>query len=78
MPLATVSATHVRVSCDACRSASAEVCGRRELEVFARTEAVTKFRRAGWHNDTGRIKDDRRSDGSGRWYCPECAKRSHL
>ena len=74
MPLSTVNASHVRVVCDACRSASAEVCGRRELEVFARTEAVGKFRRAGWHNDSGyggrKDEGTRRSDGVGPLVLP--------
>jgi hypothetical protein len=45
---------HERVVCDACRTASAGVCARRELEVTARLTAVPKFRRSGWHHDPGR------------------------
>ena len=84
MTIEVVSAAHVRVTCDGCKAASAELCGRRELEVFARTEAVPKFRKAGWHHDPGsrgrreRTIASAEADGSGRWYCPECAKRTHL
>ncbi len=83
MPLQLVEATHVHVVCDACRSQTAEVCGRRDLPATATVEAVRKFRAAGWHHDPGshlrqkRVADAERT-GVGRWYCPACGSRAHL
>jgi hypothetical protein len=83
MALQILEAAHVRVTCDACSTASAEVCGKRDLPVMARVAAVRKFREVGWHNDPGsrrsaRAEKDAEMSGSGRWYCPACARRSHL
>jgi hypothetical protein len=79
VPLQVIEATHVRVICDACRTASAEQCGKRELAVTARATAVPKFRKAGWHYDPSehartKTLEQAERDGSGRWYCPACAK----
>lgn len=83
MPLAVVEAAHVRVVCDACGAASAEVCGKRDLPVMARVAAVRKFKSVGWHHDPGSTprastQEDIRRTGAGRWYCPQCGRRSHL
>jgi len=83
MGISVVDATHVRVVCDACREASAEVCGRREIAIVARTSAVEKFRRAGWHHDAGTYTRARSSEqmeraGAGRWYCRACSRVAHL
>jgi hypothetical protein len=83
MPLMQVEATHLRVVCDACHVASAEVCAKRTVALAARIAAVPRFRAAGWHNDVGeytraRALDEARREGSGKWYCPECARRTHL
>jgi hypothetical protein len=83
MPLVLVESTHVRVICDACRSASAEVCAKRDLDVTAKIGAVPKFKRAGWHHDPGRHGRVRAlemadREGAGRWYCPTCARKTHL
>jgi hypothetical protein len=83
MPLLVVEAIHVRVVCDSCRSASAELCGRRDLAVSARVTAASKFRAHGWHHDPGtharvRALEQAERDGSGRWYCPACARQTHL
>ena len=84
MPLQLVEAEHVRVVCDACRTTTAEVCGKRDLPVIARVAAVRKFKAVGWHHEPGRqhasarAEKESESSGSGRWYCPQCARRSHL
>ena len=83
MPLCVVEASHIRVVCDACRTGSAEVCGKRDLPVAARVAACRKFRAVGWHHDPGserrsRVLDQAEREGSGRWYCPTCASKSHL
>ena len=83
MPLLLVEATHVRVVCDACRSATAEVCGKRELPMLAKVTAAQRFRTHGWHHDPGtharvRALEQAERDGSGRWYCPKCARQTHL
>ncbi|HLK36145.1 MAG TPA: hypothetical protein VKU41_05290, partial [Polyangiaceae bacterium] len=79
-----LEATHVRVVCDGCRSASAESCGKRDVPTLARIAAVKRFRDFGWHHDPGRRHLSARSEndseihGTGRWYCPTCARKSHL
>ena len=84
MALQVLEAAHLRVTCDACRTATAEVCGKRDLPVAARVAAIRKFKMVGWHNDPGgnhssaRAESDAASSGSGRWYCPTCARRTHL
>jgi hypothetical protein len=83
MALAVVDGIHIRVTCDGCRSATAEVCSRRDLPVVARVAAIRKFRATGWHHDAGyhaRLKTQEQidRDGAGRWYCPECGKKTHL
>ncbi|HZU84907.1 MAG TPA: hypothetical protein VE987_18375 [Polyangiaceae bacterium] len=83
MALALVDSLHVRVYCDGCRSATAEVCSQRDLPVMARVAAIRKFRAAGWHHDPGyhsrsKTLEQVQRDGSGRWYCPQCASKSHL
>jgi hypothetical protein len=81
--LSLLEATHVRVVCDSCRTASAELCGKRELAVTARALAVPKFRAAGWHHDPGtharsRTVEQLEREGGGRWYCPACSAKTHL
>jgi hypothetical protein len=83
MSLQTLEASHLRVTRDACRSASAEVCGKRDLPIAARIAAMRKFKAAGWHHDAGvdrraRVIERAEREGSGRWYCPTCARRTHL
>ncbi len=83
VPLQVVEATHIRVICDGCRTASAELCGKRELAVTARARAVPKFENAGWHHDPGdhvrqKTREQSERDGSGRWYCPTCGRKTHL
>jgi len=83
MPLVPVDASHIRVTCDACRKNSAEVCGRRDPPVMARVAAVRKFRAQGWHHDPGspsrtKTLEESERDGAGRWYCPECGSARHL
>jgi hypothetical protein len=83
MPLQIVEATHIRVLCDACRTASAELCGKRDLAVAVKIVAVQKFRAHGWHHDAGthartRAFEQAERDGSGKWYCPTCASQTHL
>ena len=83
VPLLTIEAAHVRVVCDSCRTTSAEVCAKRELPIVARAMAVAKFQAAGWHHDprdSERVKRfaEAKQDGTGRWYCPTCARRTHL
>ncbi len=79
VPLETLGAAHIRVTCDACRSADAEVCGKRDLPLMARVAAVRKFRAAGWRHEapeyvrTEALRDAR-LDGLGRWFCPTCAR----
>jgi hypothetical protein len=82
MPLELVEATHIRVTCSGC-GVNAEVCPKRELPATARASAVTKFRKAGWHFDPGEHTRDRSleyamREGMGRWYCPACARNTHL
>ena len=82
--LQRIEASHLRVTCDACRTASAEVFGKQDLPVMACVAAVRKFKAVGWHNDPGEHRrsktlDDVQRDGSGRWYCPTCAtEETHL
>ncbi|HEY8089733.1 MAG TPA: hypothetical protein VIF09_17855 [Polyangiaceae bacterium] len=84
MPLTVLEAAHLRVTCDSCRTRSAEVCGKRDLPAMARVAAVRKFKSVGWHHDAGvrqtsvRAEIDSDASGSGRWYCPECSRRTHL
>lgn len=81
VPLQLVEATHLRVTCDACRAATAEVCGKRDRGDLARAAAVRKFRAVGWHHNPGRVAASARAEkeaetsGSGRWYCPTCVRR---
>jgi hypothetical protein len=84
VPLAVLEAAHLRVTCDSCRTKTAEVCGKRDLPAMARVAAVRKFKSVGWHHDPGRQHSSMRSEidadagGSGRWYCPECSRQTHL
>jgi hypothetical protein len=80
VPLAVVYSTHVRVLCDACETATAEVYGARDLPVMATVAAVRKFKSVGWHHDPGRdlrakLVDDAERTGWGRWYCPKCGRK---
>jgi hypothetical protein len=82
VPLESLSAAHIRVTCDACRSADAEVCGKRDMPLMARVAAIRKFRAAGWRhepNEYTRTEELQvaRADGLGRWYCPACARSRH-
>ena len=84
MALQVIEAAHIRVTCDACRTATAEVCGKRDLPVAARVAAIRKFKEVGWHHDPSRnhgsVRAEREAEASGwgRWYCPSCGRRSHL
>jgi hypothetical protein len=83
MPLQLLQAAHVRVICDSCRTATAEVCGKRDLPVMARVAAVRKFKSVGWHLDVGdrarpKTLELAEREGAGRWYCPTCASQTHL
>jgi hypothetical protein len=83
VPLVALEAAHLRVTCDACRTATAEVCGKRDLPVMARVAAIRKFRAVGWHHDPGDLArtktlEQAQRDGSGRWYCPQCGRQRHL
>ena len=83
MPLASLGAAHIRVTCDACGVVTAEVCGRRDPPVMARVAAIRKFKTAGWHHDPGshartRTLEEVQRDGTGKWYCPTCERRGHL
>ena len=49
----------------------AEVCCKRLENDGAKRMAVDQFRKAGWHVDG--LNTDRE-----RWYCPGCAKGTHL
>jgi hypothetical protein len=71
---------HVRVACDNCRVADAEVCCLRETGNAARKLAVEKLKRAGWHHDPARTRDryDGQTIGGGRWYCPSCRGNRNL
>jgi hypothetical protein len=84
--LTMIETAHVRVQCDSC-GVSAEVCGRRDLPVMARVAAVRKFHAIGWHLDpshparrssSARAERESSEMGSGKWYCPGCAAKSHL
>ena len=82
-PLAPLDACHIRVVCDACRVASAEVCGKRDLPIAATVSAIRKFKANGWHHDAGqnmrqKSVEDAERTGSGRWYCPACSRSTHL
>jgi hypothetical protein len=82
--LQLVETAHIRVTCDSCSTATAEVCGKRDLPVMARVAAVRKFKAVGWHHDpshrhtSARAVNESESDGAGRWYCPACARSTHL
>jgi hypothetical protein len=83
VPFAFIDAAHLRVTCDACRSSSAEVCGKRDPPVMARVAAMRKFKASGWHHDPGsyartKTLEEAERDGSGRWYCPSCGRKGHL
>ncbi len=83
VPLKLVEACHVRVVCDGCGQASAELCCKREQGLAAKQSAAPRFRSAGWHHDPGRHASARAESeseraGSGRWYCPACARQTHL
>jgi hypothetical protein len=50
---------------------------------MARVAAVRKFKEVGWHNDPGeyaraKTLEQVQQEGGGRWYCPICARRTHL
>ena len=89
MSLAILEASHIRVTCDRC-GVTAEVCGRRDLPVMARVASVKKFLSIGWHQDArptpsaARRSSSARADkestemGNGKWYCPGCARQTHL
>ena len=81
--LTMIEAAHIRVTCDSC-GVTAEVCGQRDLPVMARVASVRKFHAIGWHLDASTRSASARSakeaaeTGSGRWYCPGCARKTHL
>jgi hypothetical protein len=81
--LQTVEAAHLRVTCDACCTATAEACGKRDLPTAARVAAVRKFQAVGWHHDPrisdrARVVEQTQRDGGGKWYCPTCAAKTDL
>jgi hypothetical protein len=82
VPLQIVDAVHVRVVCDGGCGVTAELCGKREPAVAARASGAQKFRGLGWHHDPATHRDREYQmalrDGSGRWYCPKCARKTHL
>lgn len=80
MAMLDTQGAHVRVQCDNCRVADAEVCCLREVGNAARKLAVEKFKRAGWHHDPARTRDryDGQTIGGGRWYCPSCRGNRNL
>lgn len=84
MTLVEVNAAHLRVTCDGCGTNTAEVCGKRDLPTMARVAAVRKFQAVGWHFDPSRRAASTRGQkeasemGDGKWYCPDCARRTHL
>jgi hypothetical protein len=51
--------------------------------VMAKVAAVRKFKATGWHHDPGyqaraKAQYEAVQTGAGRWYCPTCARRTHL
>jgi hypothetical protein len=78
MPMTTKSATHYKVACSRCGK-DAEVCPQRQVDIDVWLHAVRAFERAGWHQDidlTRRAhgRNDQATYGSGKWFCPSCAK----
>jgi hypothetical protein len=76
--MTTRPATHYKVACSRCGEDS-EVCPRRQTDLDVWLRAVQAFEKAGWHQDidqSGRQhgRNDQRTYGSGKWFCPECAK----
>jgi hypothetical protein len=54
-----------------------------DLPIAAHIAAMRKFKAVGWHLDAGtdrraRVLEQALRDGSGLWYCPSCARRTHL
>ena len=50
---------------------------------MARVAAVRKFKAVGWHNNPGeharaKTLEQVQREGGGRWYCPTCARKTHL
>jgi hypothetical protein len=51
---------------------------------MARVASVKKFLSIGWHHDAARRPGSARADkdstemGNGKWYCPGCARQTHL
>jgi hypothetical protein len=79
MPMTTHAATHYRVVCSCC-STDAEVCPQRQTDLDVWLRAVRAFERAGWHQDIDRAhrthgRHDQETYGSGKWFCPACAKK---
>ena len=78
MPMTTRQATHYVVVCAACGTDS-QICPRRQTDLDVWLRAVGAFERAGWHQDIDQShrthgRNDQRTYGSGRWYCPACAR----
>jgi hypothetical protein len=76
--MTTRQATHYVVVCAACGK-DAELCPRRQTDLDVWLRAVRAFERAGWHQDIDQShrthgRNDQRTYGRGRWYCPACAK----
>jgi hypothetical protein len=77
--MTTRPATHYRVLC-ACCGSDAEVCPRRQTDLDVWLRAVRAFEKAGWHQDIDHAhrshgRNDQQTYGSGKWFCPECAKK---
>lgn len=82
MPMTTHAATHYKVVCSRC-GVDAEVCPQRQTDLDVWLRAVRAFERAGWHQDIDHSRrshgrNDERTHGGGTWYCPKCARETHL
>ena len=80
--LQNVDAEHHRVTCSC--GATAELCAKRGRGAVARMDAVRRFIASGWHHDpviprrTQLTTDEVQRLGLGHWFCPTCAKATHL
>jgi hypothetical protein len=78
VPTTTRPATHYRVVCSRCPK-DAEVCPQRQTDLDVSLRAVRAFEHGGWHQDIDQTRrthgrNDRTTYGSGRWFCPDCAR----
>jgi len=80
--MTTHPATHYLVVCARCGT-DAEVCPQRQTDLDVWPRAVRAFEKAGWHQDIDHARrshgrNDVREAGKGTWYCPACARPTHL